>query len=301
MVRALPLLIAASIPAVAQISVNQVPERPMVARDTAPSEPAPSGEIRVRTENGEFVFVGARLIKQAKGKASLRFVGTVENRTGHRVKGVRFYPDIRDKRGKSVSWDYAAFRYSDFKAGGKEPFDFLLTGLDADSAAVDGVRVLEIGHLEARYAVSLIAPAPSDSLAFQDASISVQFGINREHIQFSLKNKESAPMRLDWNQSTFVDCHGKTLKVIHSGVRLMEANSALPPSVIPPGALLEDIVYPASYASYSTVSGWIQQSMFPNYPLASQLNGCKLSIMLHLEGQGSKDYLFTLAVSVTPE
>lgn len=61
----------------------------------------------------------------------------------------------------------------------------------------------------------------------------------------SLTNRLEETIEIDWNKSAIVDRANKVHRIIHRGVKIVDRDGIMPPSVIPPGATLEDFVYPA--------------------------------------------------------
>jgi hypothetical protein len=59
-----------------------------------------------------------------------------------------------------------------------------------------------------------------------------------------VKNSSARGVNIDWNAVTLIDATGKAYGVIHRGVKMADRSGILAPSTIPPGAILEDFVYP---------------------------------------------------------
>lgn len=67
---------------------------------------------------------------------------------------------------------------------------------------------------------------------------------------FEFVNKSNKPIKIIWDESSFVHPGGDSEKVFHSGVKLKNRSGSQPPSIIPPGAKLTDVVIPASKVEF---------------------------------------------------
>jgi len=101
-------------------------------------------------------------------------------------------------------------------------------------------------------------------------------------IQFSNRTQEA--IEVDWNRTVLVDANGHTHKVIHRGVRLVDRESLLPPSVVPSGSTLEDFVFPTDLITYESgeYRGWEANGFFKEITPPSQF-------FLHIELKTSND------------
>jgi hypothetical protein len=105
------------------------------------------------------------------------------------------------------------------------------------------------------------------------------------------KNKGTKVITLDWNSVVLTDEVGRALRVIHRGVKLSDAAGSMAPSVIPPGSILEDFIYPSEGIRFSPgrYGGWYGAIFFETRQPAAQL---KLYLPLKL-GAEEKAYTFT--------
>ena len=60
----------------------------------------------------------------------------------------------------------------------------------------------------------------------------------------SLNNKTDNPIKIDWNQVSYVDISGMSHRIIHSGVKYIGRENPQSPTIIPPTAKIADIVFP---------------------------------------------------------
>jgi len=149
-----------------------------------------------------------------------------------------------------------------------------------------------------QYRFTMVKPVESESLAYDDDTLSVVFVVSRKGINFTLKNKSNSPLKVDWNQWSYVDVESKSHKVFHRGVAYKDKEASLPPSTVPPTAALEDLIVPTDYVEWSNAEGGYRVlELLPNNSAASTLIGKTISVFMPIETNGSvKNYLFSFKV-----
>jgi hypothetical protein len=155
------------------------------------------------------------------------------------------------------------------------------------------------GTFETTYIVSLKKPAAREDLSFEDDVLSIQWIFDKKMLGFVLRNKTDNPIKIDWNQISYIDIAGNAQKVIHKEVRLITRNDPLVPTLIPPTAKLEDMILPTANVQYESgrFGGWRQRPMFPDGGAAKEYKGKSFSVFMPLEINGStKTYTFTIQV-----
>ena len=114
---------------------------------------------------------------------------------------------------------------------------------------------------------------------------------------FQLANKTDQPIKIDWHQITYVDPSGSAHKVTHGGVRIIERDSAHPPTTIPPTATIEDFIVPTDAISMR-FNKWEANDLLPEGREAKGLEGKIFSIFIPLEVNGAvKNYIFTFKIT----
>ena len=147
-----------------------------------------------------------------------------------------------------------------------------------------------------RYDFKVIKPSEATNQSFEDAYIKATFPLDRSKFSFAIENKSDAPLFLDWNRASYVDTDGQAHRVIHTGIRFIEKDKEIPPSVIPPGATVKDVVLPVDYIEFAT--GWVVRDMLPE-PISKDLKGKSFSIFLPLQVNGQQKYYnFVFAIDV---
>jgi len=89
---------------------------------------------------------------------------------------------------------------------------------------------------------------------------SIPLGLN-----LIVRNRSPRSINIDWNAVTVIDATGRIYRVVHRGVKMADRSAILAPSTIPPGATLDDFVYPQELMSFSGGrygSGWTGINFF---------------------------------------
>lgn len=113
------------------------------------------------------------------------------------------------------------------------------------------------------YAFKMIKPVESDSMKFQDETIQASFTPHTKGVSFKIKNLTKEVIKIKWDEAVLT-LEGATMKTIHNGVKLADRDAPQTPSVIPPGATLEDFVWPSDNVSIYTgglSAGWKVEGM----------------------------------------
>lgn len=156
---------------------------------------------------------------------------------------------------------------------------------------------------DSKYTFKMLKPKESDDLVFEDDALRIVFTLERHRFQFSLLNKTDGPMKLDWNQISYVDPNSGSHKVMHQGVRYIERDKALPPTVIPPSAKVDDVILPTDLVhhwQYGNTSGWKENPLFPKPEKkeARALIGKTFSAFMPIEiNSTTKNYNFVFQIT----
>ncbi len=111
---------------------------------------------------------------------------------------------------------------------------------------------------------------------YEDDYINIVWYIGESKLNFCLTNKSDYTIKLPWDDMAYVDVNGRTMRVIHSGVKLVDKNAAQAPSIVPKNATLDDMLMPSENIYYSSVQsvGWTERRLFPNYSTQEEANNC---------------------------
>jgi hypothetical protein len=100
---------------------------------------------------------------------------------------------------------------------------------------------------------------------FEDSDIAVSLEISRTGLSFDLQNISANPIKLDWNECAFVDAVGRSRRVIHSGVRLVDRGAPMATITIPPPAVHSNKLTPVDNIRYSEDSHrWEVSELLPD-------------------------------------
>ena len=97
-----------------------------------------------------------------------------------------------------------------------------------------------------------------------------------ENENFKSSFREYQDHHINWEHSSYyVDENGRTMRVIHSGIKLIDRNSAQTSSVVPKNATIEDVLIPSEKIYYSSgeySGGWHEGRLFPGYSSQEEAN-----------------------------
>lgn len=153
--------------------------------------------------------------------------------------------------------------------------------------------------------LKLVEPEPNMPGGFQDERIRIVFATSLgSAIRFQLHNRTDETMRLIWDEVVLVDFDGGASRVMHSGVKYIDRNESQPPSVIPPGSKITDLILPADlvyWGGNGSSQGWRQRNLVPEV-YAITLSGHRFDVVLPVEvGDERTEYQFTFEVDVRVE
>lgn len=146
-----------------------------------------------------------------------------------------------------------------------------------------------------RPGLSLSEAKPVGSLedkVYQDDRIRVEFNEVDYNLNLVLTNKTGNPVRILWNDASFVDEFGVSHRVMHASQGLSEPNQTQQATAIAPGAKLRDGLSPIDYAKWSRRGAKQEREM-----LSKRSLGKKVGLLLPVEfTDGKRDYFFQFFV-----
>ncbi len=87
-----------------------------------------------------------------------------------------------------------------------------------------------------------------DGSSCSDDFMQIRWSPTPKRFDFVLTNKTGSPLTLIWEQSKFIDEKGIEHNVIAEKVKFSESPKPIPPTTIPPGGKIKNMVYPRDYA-----------------------------------------------------
>ena len=231
-----------------------------------------------------------------------KIVGNVVNKTGKDWISASFAVDLFDRSGNKLAT--TLFTISNLNKEQAKPIGILGDGERLYAIKnPDQISAFDLhfrgGLYPAKYVFLLVKPTESRELIFRDGQLDIQFSPSQKQISFTLHNNTAGPVKVDWNSAAYVDVLGQSHKVMHSGVKFIDREKSQVPSVVPPGASISDMVFPADYISYTSgkYGGWSEELIFPHAPKAKDYKGQSFSVFLPIEVNGTvKNYHFTFRI-----
>ena len=98
---------------------------------------------------------------------------------------------------------------------------------------------------------------------YEDAFVKIKFGFKSpEDLRFltqiaiALENKTTAPLKIDWDSSVFIDPAGTSNRIIHSGIKLIDrSNTQQTPTLVASRSKVEDLMVPTDNVYWQDGSG----------------------------------------------
>jgi hypothetical protein len=141
----------------------------------------------------------------------------------------------------------------------------------------------------------MVKPMFSQKLVFEDDDIGVSFAIAQTGLSFVLINKSNRSVKLIWDDVSMVK-NGEAKKTMHKGVKYIDAEKTQPSINIPPGATIDEIVFPSENAFFvgGQYGGWTSRPIFTAKDTKSTLG-----LLLPIEVGGEvREYYFVFDVDI---
>lgn len=112
---------------------------------------------------------------------------------------------------------------------------------------------------------------------YEDDLVAFTWIVSKSQFNFSLENKTNHSIKIPWDDIIFINPAGRSMRVIHSGVRYVDRNQEQAPSVVAKRSKLDDILVPSDHIYYldGDFGGWRVHDVFHNYEFV----GAKVSIV----------------------
>jgi hypothetical protein len=119
---------------------------------------------------------------------------------------------------------------------------------------------------------------------FKNKEIQVTWVPTASKFIFAFENKSDKTQKIIWDEVVFIDNSGGSHKVIHEGVKLIDRNGPMPPTIIVKGSNITDVIQPADYIHWrdgfygryaSSPGGWDEDPILPSsfYGSSSEKTG----------------------------
>lgn len=141
----------------------------------------------------------------------------------------------------------------------------------------------------AKLSWQLISPGGAVGLSFINEDISVTFTRIVSMLDFSITNISDTPIKVVWDNCAFTGFNGNPSRVMHYGVRYIEKDRSMPPSIIPVGQTLKEGVTPVDNVMYLPYIGWTTLAELP-ITAGKDYYGRTISFLLCYEINGLVKY-----------
>lgn len=236
--------------------------------------------------------------------------GDIVNTTAKDWDVAKFEWNFYDASGKKIECYGNDFTVASIKRGEAKPIkdgfgQYVFFSAEA-LKLLKGCRVqLDFvgGKYTAYYRFAMTKPKESKELVFSDDEIAVNFKISSRQLAFAISNKTGQPIRIDWNQISYVDALGKAHKAIHKGIKYTDKANPQPVTIVPPGAFVEDAIIPVDSVHFSGGHGyvpdeWVVDPFFPAGQDAKAYEGATLNVFMPLEINGNvTNYNFAFKIT----
>lgn len=131
---------------------------------------------------------------------------------------------------------------------------------------------------------------------YEDNIISILIMGGKKQFEFSLTNKMTNSIKIVWDEASLVDENNMVSKVVHKGVKYINAQDAQPATTIPGGASISELIAPTNRIEYS--GGWYQQAIVSsNKGDDPDVVGKTIKILLPIEVNGIiNEYVFCFTI-----
>ena len=136
--------------------------------------------------------------------------------------------------------------------------------------------------------------------SYEDDYIKIIWSVGNTQLNFTLTNKSSHSLKINWDDISYVNIFGKASRVMHSGVKYAEKNNPQPATTIPKNASISDLLLPIDNVYYVTgqYGGWQEKKLIPTTgKYDSAYIGSHLVVMMPIVIENvQNDYTFTFTV-----
>jgi hypothetical protein len=111
------------------------------------------------------------------------------------------------------------------------------------------------------YGFEIISPSVNHQPVLEKPDYTVEFGMAGNALGLKITNHAQGPIKILWSECALILPSGQSASIMHKGVKFANRDQQMPPTVIPPGAYIDDIMAPASSVTW-TDAGWVSAPMF---------------------------------------
>ena len=112
---------------------------------------------------------------------------------------------------------------------------------------------------------------------YEDDLVSFTWFVSSTQFHFLLTNKTNHSIKIPWDEIAYINPNGQSMRVIHSGIKLIDRNNVQAPSVVAKNSTLNDILIPSDHIYYVSGQwgGWRENNLFGSYNSQKEANSSK--------------------------
>lgn len=225
------------------------------------------------------------------GDMLVELSGSFSNETQKNWLKVCFDVRMRHHSGRIT---IATLKFDEVKPGESRPVQKYLTTV---KESIESYEIaFSAGEYPVEYQFRMLRPITSKHLSYEDHNIAALFLLDKNGIGVAIANKTLTPVKILWDDASVVDLSGLSRKVWHRGVKYIEKEKSQVPTIIAPGARVEEVIVPADNLELGE-SGWDLKPLLPNGPEAFKYKGSQFGVLLPLKlGNVRKNYMFVFRI-----
>ena len=95
-------------------------------------------------------------------------------------------------------------------------------------------------------------PVGAKSFEVEDKNLLIKYvpDIVEAGISLQFKSKSEKPIKIIWDEMSYISADNKSQRIFHSGVKIIDRAQSQPPTSIPPQASLDDTVVPVENVNW---------------------------------------------------
>ena len=145
--------------------------------------------------------------------------------------------------------------------------------------------------------IEIVSDDSSTKFSYTDNCISVIWNVEISEFSFKLENKSSNNLKIEWDDASYIGIDNSASRVLHSGVRYVDKNKSMSPTVVPPGSYVEDLIVPVNLISYLGGEWHISPLITNNKIYDSKKIGKTIKVLLPISIKGVIiEYIFVFKV-----
>lgn len=241
----------------------------------------------IKTSEGEFAIFSIRLTQDIYED---KLEGIIKNNTRRNYNNTVFTLKLSDGR------------YRNYKTsiGKDQEIKFSLL-FEKEEGNNEDIKNVDFEFIDGEYRIDydflMLKPLVNKNLQYSDSTLDISFYIGTRDILFNIANKTQNPIKLNWDNFSFVDTESRAHRLIHSSVKLIDSEKQQTTTIIPPFASIQENVYSPDYIDRRG-SDWIYNPLFPdNSFIKSSVVGKTFSFFMPIEINGVvKNYNFVFKI-----